>query len=119
MVTKIDKNSLIDMNLMHLIFGNNALGMQDFLKMLIKTATEKFDQIAHDALDRNAEAVLNSLHQLKGPVGSSGFMKLYKLCEHMEDQVKDADWEKLSVTLDHSRKMVDKLNHEMIKKFNR
>lgn len=118
---KMKKNqhqiSMIDMEVMKNIFGNNFTIIHDYIKRFTKTTAALLKKAENAIQQKNIELALDYFHQLKGPVGSIGFKKMYQLCEKIEERISHADWVAANALYNQIEELLKKLQVECEKKF--
>jgi len=89
---KPDAHSIIDMNRMRSIFGDDFASIHEFIKNFI-TATSELLYTLHDAIQaHDSQLVKDILHRLKGSAGNSGVMKIQELSMQAEEKLSHSDW---------------------------
>jgi HPt (histidine-containing phosphotransfer) domain-containing protein len=65
--------------------------------------------------EKNKIVTMNCFHQMKGPIGSIGFKKMYELCEKAEEKVTQSDWVSADQLCHDMEKILKKLQDELQK----
>ncbi len=84
--------AMINMKIMHDIFGNNPEAIKKYIEHFIKVTSELLAKTKLAIDKQDSQLALEYFHQLKGPVGSIGLMEMYHVCEKAEDNIKRSDW---------------------------
>lgn len=85
--------SVIDMNRMHEIFGNDMASIHEFVKTFIASTHELIKKIEETLQSKNVSSAKIAFHTLKGSSGNSGATKIYELAKSAEQLVLNQDWE--------------------------
>ena len=117
MVKKIEQKQMIDMNIMHAVFGTNSTAMKEYIELYVAHTIETLNHIKKCAENKDNELILKYFHQIKGSSGSSGFKKIYSICEKGEQKTYSFDWESVSCCCNEIEHLLDKLKLELKKKF--
>lgn len=102
---------------MRSVFGNHSNNIRNYLLKFIQNSNEILKNIESAIQKQNTESAMNYFHQLKGPVGSSGFKKMYQLCERAEEKITEMDWVCAQKSCHEISEMLVKLKIELDKKF--
>jgi len=117
MTKQDDHDSMINMEIMHSVFGQNRLAMRDYINDFTVSSAELLKQIEQAIQNNNKKLAMDYLHQLKGPAGSSGFHKIYLLCEKAEKQIEKSDWHSVNKLYCEIDKALQKIQSELEKEF--
>jgi len=109
--------TVIDMKIMRGIFGEDSHGLQTYLKNFIRITAGILQQVNSALETKSDQAALDYFHQLKGPVGSIGFKKMYRLCEQCESLISAGDWVSAMETYAKIEATLKALEVELDKKF--
>ena len=109
--------SIINMEIMHSVFGHNRTAIYDYIKDFTNESFDLLKQIKQTIQHKNKKLAMDYFHQLKGPAGSSGFHRIYQLCEKAEKQIAQEDWNSANKSYDDIDKILKKLQIELEKKF--
>lgn len=113
---------MIDMDIMFSIFGNNREALFDYLESLIDNLSKLLKNVDNAIRDKNKIIALKYFHQIKGPIGTIGFKKMYALCETAEEKITKSDWDSATHLCFEMEKTLKKLEDELqqeIKTFER
>lgn len=82
----------INMTIMHTIFGNDPVAIANYITNFNKINFQLLNNVKDAIQKQNQAQALLFFHTMKGPVGSCGFITLYKLCEKVEEKIKVGEW---------------------------
>jgi len=102
----VEKLIYIDMDRIHGIFGDDYVGIKEFLKSFVLSTSNILKELKQAIQNQDQQLVKNIFHQLKGSTGNCGALTLYEQCLKAEKYVQEPDW-----------KAIDKLYDEMIEIF--
>lgn len=84
MIRKSKHVSMVDMDIMRNVFGNNEIAISEYLEEFIEGTSTLLKNANHAIREKNQIAAMDYFHQLKGPTGSIGFKKMYTLCKKIK-----------------------------------
>lgn len=91
-MSKNEGITLVDIKVMRDVFGSNDTALFNYLERFIILTANTLNNI-RQAIDENNQKMMTfHLHQMKGPVGTIGFNRMYQLCEETEERVNESDW---------------------------
>ena len=112
-MNKKKSHSLIDKSVLKQVFGKDDISKQEYLKSFIELTAERLTDANLAVKARDKTLVIKHLHQLKGPIGTIGFVKMYKLCEKLEEELEHSDWSHADKTFSDLEKLLKKLEKEL------
>lgn len=115
MIKKSNPVSMVDMDIMYNVFGNNQIAMSEYLESFIEITSELLNNANRAISEKNKIAAMDYFHQLKGPVGSIGFKKMYTLCEEAEKKITQSNWDSADQLCCDMKKVLKKLAIELQK----
>jgi CheY-like chemotaxis protein len=87
--------TLIDFERIRVIFGDDPVGIHEFLKILFSSTSELLDQI-HSAIEQKDEALSKQLfHRLKGSSSNAGMLRIAAICLRVEDNIPRGEWDEI------------------------
>lgn len=117
MLKKGRRITLINMDIIHGIFGENVGAMHEYLKGFVRISSDLIATVNLAIKNQDKKTALETLHRIKGPVGSIGFKKMYSLCEQAEKKVALSDWISAQTLQKEIEDILKKLDLELDKKF--
>ena len=91
------------------VFGNNTMAIRQYLNGFIENSNNILANIRLSIQAKEIENIKNYFHQLSGPAGSSGFMKIYKLCKIGEEKASEFSLEEIEETCVEIEKILKKI----------
>ncbi|MHB1948157.1 MAG: response regulator [Gammaproteobacteria bacterium] len=85
-------SSIIDMNRIHEIFGDDNQSIQEFLVQFQDSTSELMVELKAAIKNCNAASAKELFHKLKGSAGNSGVMSIHGLCVKAEEKVQTNEW---------------------------
>lgn len=107
--------SQIDMTTMRIVFGSDTSAMVRYIHDFIKLTNDIVKDVLDAIQDKNREQAKAAFHLLKGPVGSSGFTRLYALCEKAEEKIMLGKWSAATTVCKDIQKSLEALESELKK----
>lgn len=107
----------IDIEIMHTIFGNNPTAIARYILNFVEATSEMLYDAVKVIKENNTNRAMECLHRIKGPVGSCGFTRLYKLCEQVEDDITRNHWAAAIECCHEIENQLNKLQAEVERKF--
>jgi PAS domain S-box-containing protein len=112
-----DIMSLIDIDRLHSIFGNDPATIYEFIKSFIKSTSELLKDIKAAVANKNMQLAKELFHRLKGSSGNSGIMVLHTLSRNAEEKVLESEWTVVEKIVGEIDDMFEKLRVEVEDKF--
>jgi len=107
---------MIDMDIMHNVFGSNQMAILKYLASFIEITSKILENVDKAIREKNQIAAIEYLHKLKGPVGTIGLKKLYKICEQAEKQINQSEWTSANYLCRDIEKILKNIEDELQKK---
>lgn len=85
--------SMIDMDRMHDIFGDDAVSINEFVKTFIASTQELIKTIEDTLKSKDVLSAKKAFHTLKGSSGNSGATQIYELAKSAEQFVLNQKWD--------------------------
>jgi PAS domain S-box-containing protein len=93
-VTPVQSDNLsIDLDRLHLIFGEDSEGIKAFLKSFVVSTEGLLLEADEIFKKKDLELMRNLLHRLKGSSGNSGIMKIHTLSAAATEKADQSNWD--------------------------
>lgn len=109
--------SIIDMERIQAIFGDDKAQAQEFMKIFIESTADLLKDIKIATTKKNVEESKELFHRLKGSAGNSGVMQIHSLCVVAEENVKKGAWDAVESGLKSINNTFKKMKAEAAEKF--
>jgi PAS domain S-box-containing protein len=84
--------SVIDMERLHTIFGDDSTAIHEFMKNFIISTISVLKELKIALKAKDAHLAKELFHRLKGSSGNSGITSMYEICKDSEAKVLNGDW---------------------------
>lgn len=108
--------SLINMERMREIFGDDMPSIYNFLKSFIDSTTQLLNELEFHIKNKNIQDTKSLFHQLKGSSANSGVITISDLCIKAEEKVLKSEWINVEKYFQTIQEVVDKLQNEIYEK---
>jgi len=105
--------SIVDMDRLHTIFGDNSTAIQEFMKNFIVSTTEVLKELKIALKEKDTRAAKELFHRLKGSAGNSGVTLMYEICKDSEARVLNSDWDAANEAFKEVEKILGRLEEEV------
>lgn len=109
--------SLIDIERIHSIFGDDPKAIHEFFEAFIVSTEDLLKETKKAVKVHNTQLAKELFHRLKGSSGNSGVTKIYIYSKEAEDKVIHAKWEEANKALKLIESVFRKLKSEVEKKW--
>ncbi len=89
----VTNHSIIDMNRIKDIFGDDSATINEFLRSFVHSTNELLKEVHQSIQDQDTTRAKELFHRLKGSSGNSGITPIYTFSKEAEEKVLQADWE--------------------------
>jgi CheY-like chemotaxis protein len=111
------KKSLIDIERVKSIFGDDTPAIKDFFELFISTTDELLQEIEKAINSKNLLVAKDLIHRLKGSSGNSGINLMYEYCIRAEEKVIHSEWLEVESLYKKIMQLFQKLKVEVVEKF--
>lgn len=105
--------SVIDMQRIHDILGDDQNAIQAFFKTVISSTADLLNQLEPAIRNKNQSLTIQLLHHLKGSAGNSGIMPIHELSLRAEQEAHRLDWSALEASYKELNVLFKKLQIEI------
>lgn len=110
-------NTLIDMNRIREIFGDDDSAIGEFLKIFISSTDELLVEIDASVANKDLKLTKDLIHRLKGSSGNAGIKAMHTECVITEKYVIAEEWSNVSESLQLVKDIYDRLKREVALRF--
>lgn len=115
-MTKGNDFSMIDMEIMHTVFGKNQTAILDYLKNFVGLTSELLKHAEYAVSRNNKVEAMACFHKLNGSLSGVGFKKMYILCQKAEAKINQSDWVAAKQLCSDMEKILNKFEVELREK---
>lgn len=94
---KMESNGQLDLERLHLIFGDNKKNISDFLHLFIQSSSHLLHEIIEAINQEDTNIAKEKCHQLKGSCGNAGANFMYDLVTALENTAIEKHWKEAKV----------------------
>ena len=109
--------SMIDINRLQEIFGNDQQAIGEFIKTYISSTQDLLLEVEKSLQSKDITAAKKAFHTLKGSAGNSGVRKIYEIAKAAEQAVLNQEWERARNDLKQIQMIFDILRKEYERNF--
>lgn len=110
---KKKSTSSLDLERLHMIFGDNPHAIQTFLTSFIASTKEVLKDLRTAIANKDTTQAKDLFHRLKGSAGNSGVTPIFELCKESEARVLEGDWKAAEKACDAVEKCLKSLQEEV------
>jgi PAS domain S-box-containing protein len=103
----------IDMDRLHIIFGDDEAAILEFEKSFITSTVELLSEIEDAIKHKNIELTRDRIHRLKGSAGNSGIMKIHALSITAEQKLVENNWSDVEKIYHDIKAELNKITEEV------